>query len=120
MHKILPALIFGASVFAIPAFAQVAPGQSATGARGSAQASVSTTGMPSNTGVGAGANASTSTDASGNSTLGLGGLLKQTQGDPSDTPADEGAGPPGSLDTKADAKADAKARLKKSRGAHGH
>jgi hypothetical protein len=115
MHKILPALIAGASVFAIPAFAQVIPGQATTGAQGSTQASVSATGMPSNTTVGA--NASAGTDASGNSTLGLGGLLRQTQGDPSATPADEGAGPTGSLETT---KTDAKARLKKARGERGH
>ncbi|HEV2622288.1 MAG TPA: hypothetical protein VGU65_09420 [Frateuria sp.] len=114
MHKILPALIAGASVFAIPTFAQVIPGQSTTGAQGSTQASVSGTGMPSNTAVGA--NASTGTDASGNSTLGLGGLLRQTQGDSSATSVDEGAGPTGSLDTRTDAKA----RLKKARAAHGH
>jgi hypothetical protein len=111
MHKILLAAFAGAGVFAVPAFAQVVPTRSATGAQGSAQASVSSTGVPSNTGVGAGANADTSTDASGTSTLGLGGLLKQTQGDSAASPADEGAGPTGSLD--------AKARMKKAR-AHGH
>ncbi|HEV2540038.1 MAG TPA: hypothetical protein VGU03_10055 [Frateuria sp.] len=94
MRKILFAAA-AASMFALPAFAQLVPPPSGAGSHGSARAGVSAGGMSSS--AGASANAGTGDD--GTSTLGLGGLLKQTQAESSPTPPQEGAGPMGTMDT---------------------
>ncbi|MGN2253828.1 hypothetical protein ACFWZ4_10660 [Frateuria sp. GZRe12] len=102
MQKTLLAAFIGASVFAVPAFAQVIPGGAAqTTAHGSTQAGATAPGMNPNAGAGLGATAPT-TGASGTQPLGLGGLLKQTQAADAtvDTPT-EGAGPTGDLNAKA-------------------
>jgi len=113
MRTIPFAAIAAACVFAFPAFAQVTPTGAGSGVRGSAQAGVSTTGAPSNTGMGMGttADAATAGDASSTSNLGLGGLLKQTQAGDSAASLDGSASLAGS--------SDAKALVKKAR-AHGH
>jgi hypothetical protein len=98
MRRILFAAA-AASLFALPAFAQLAPRSGGAGTQGSAQAGVSAGGMSSS--AGAGVNAGTSDD--GTSTLGLGGLLKQTQAESSGTPPQEGAGPMGTMDLSAPA-----------------
>jgi hypothetical protein len=111
MHKILLALSIGASVFAVPAFAQVIPGSATQAtAHGSTQAGAATSGMNANAGTSTGASTSTTTTTAGTQPLGLGGLLKQTQAsDPalSVDAASEGAGPTGGLNAKARAKAHA-------------
>lgn len=104
MHKTLLAALIGASVLAVPAFAQVVPhgGAQAT-AHGSARASATAPGLDANAG-GAGTT-TTTTGASATQPLGLGGLLKQTQAADAaaDTPG-EGAGPTGDLNAKAHGK----------------
>ncbi|UGB37758.1 hypothetical protein [Frateuria soli] len=110
MHKTLIAAFIGASVFAVPAFAQVVPqGAGQASAHGSARAGTTAPGLDANadTGVGAGAAAPT-TGTSGTQPLGLGGLLKQTQAADA---ASEGTGPTGDLNSKA---------REKRRAAHGH
>jgi hypothetical protein len=112
MHKTLLAAFVGASMLAVPAFAQVIPGGAAqASARGSTQAGASAPGLNANAGTDASAT-TPSTGASGTQPLGLGGLLKQTQAADAatDTPA-EGAGPTGDLNTKA---------REKLRARHGH
>lgn len=107
MHKTLLAVFIGASVFAVPAFAQVIPGGAGQAAAPS-QTGASATGMSANPGlaIGAGDGTASTTDGAGAGTqaLGLGGLLKQTQahdaGPVADTPS-EGAGPTGDLNAKA-------------------
>lgn len=113
MHKTLLAAFIGASVFAVPAFAQVIPGAAGqAGAHSSSQAGTTLPGANANasTAIGAGAGAGTGTSATTSATrsttgtqpLGLGGLLKQTQ---AADPATDGAGPTGGLNAKARAKA---------------
>jgi hypothetical protein len=93
MQKIVLAAFLGASALALPAFAQSNPaGSTAAGA---------TTQPPGSSGISttsAGVEGSSTTDASGDSTLGLGGLLKQTQmQDASTSQAEDGAGPTGNI-----------------------
>ena len=113
MHKTLLAALIGASVFAVPAFAQVIPGGAAqAGAHGSMHAGASAPGMSANAGTGVGTTTATpTTGASGTQPLGLGGLLKQSQAADAavDTPT-EGAGPTGDLNAKA------REKLRASRG----
>lgn len=90
MQKILLAALLGASALALPAFAQTNPagGTAAAGAatQPSGSAGISTTS--------AGMDGASTTDASGDSTLGLGGLLKQTQmQDANASQVEDGAGP---------------------------
>lgn len=112
MHKTLLAAFIGASVLAVPAFAQVIPGSAGQAtARGSAQAGATAPGLNANAGIGTGATTPT-TGSSGTQPLGLGGLLKQTQAaDAAATTSSEGAGPTGELNAKA---------REKLRAAHGH
>jgi hypothetical protein len=113
MHKTLLALSIGASVFAVPAFAQVIPGNAGQAmTHGSAQAGAAASGLNANAGtsIGAGTSATPTSNTAGTQPLGLGGLLKQTQAsDPalSVDAASEGAGPTGGLNAKARAKAHA-------------
>ena len=114
MRKILFAAFAAVSVLALPALAQVVPTGARTGLEGSAHAGVSATGAPSNTGVGgvgSSTDASASSDVTSTSSLGLGGLLKQTQSSESSIPLDGSAG--------LTASTEAKALVKKAR-AHGH
>jgi len=102
MQKIVLVALLGASVFAVPAFAQVYPGAP----NASAQAGAAAPDTHATAGAGTATQAGTSSGAS-TQPLGLGGLLKQTQANPSDPAADtasDGAGPTGSLDAKTRAK----------------
>ncbi|MGN2242983.1 hypothetical protein ACFWZU_05645 [Frateuria sp. GZRR33] len=112
MHKTLLAAFIGASVFAVPAFAQVIPGGAGQStAHASAQAGATAPGLNANGAISTGATTPT-TGTAGTQALGLGGLLKQTQAADAaaDTPS-EGAGPTGDLNAKA---------REKLRAAHGH
>jgi hypothetical protein len=94
MQKTVLAALLGASVLAVPAFAQLNPAGAPVAPGAPGQATVPATGTGTTTGT-----TSTTTDASGASTLGLGGLLKQAQAqEPAGaSDAGDGAGPTGNL-----------------------
>jgi hypothetical protein len=117
MHKILLAALMGASVLAVPAFAQVYPAGTSAGSRSSAQAGVATTGAPTNTAIGAGATTDATADPSSTPALGLGDLLKQAQASDPNAAADtvnDGAEPTASPNP-----GDARTHTRKPR-THGH
>lgn len=91
MQKILLVAFLAASTLALPAYAQYKPAGSTAIAGGATQsqesAGITTAGSE-------GIDSTSTTDASGDSTLGLGGLLKQTQmQEESASQVEDGAGP---------------------------
>ena len=91
MQKILLAAFLVASTLALPAYAQYKPAGS-TAVTGGATQTQESAGITTSSSEGL--DSTSTTDASGDSTLGLGGLLKQTQmQDASASQVEDGAGP---------------------------